>query len=267
MQTNNTATVTSGTSPKCTAWDGRIYLIALMVVYEDANMSEITYWIDEGAPYMNMGSACSGDADEIFIYFNGTTGSSTALKYWTLGYPHVADATVDPAYTKLNGNNIGAYDYVETYGGYDVLYRWDNIPASYLDPSSNLFYYYDPAGSYERVYSAVLILEHGESAPDTTPPYTTGHDPAKDVTDVLLDTNIVIHVRDDGTGVDQSTIVMKVEGGVVTPTITGTQADYTLTYNPPADFDYGQVVDVTVDASDLNGTPNVMPTDSYSFTV
>jgi hypothetical protein len=59
---------------------------------------------------------------------------------------------------------------------------------------------------------------------------------------------------------------MTVESGVVTPAITGTQADYTLTYNPTTDFDYGQVVDVTVDASDLNGTPNVMTTDSYSFT-
>ena len=102
-------------------------------------------------------------------------------------------------------------------------------------------------------------------SPDTTPPYTSGHNPAKDATNVPIDTNIVVHVKDDGEGVDQTTIVMTVEGETVTPVITGSTADYTLTYDP-ADFGYEQVVDVTIDASDLAATPNVMPTDAYSFT-
>jgi hypothetical protein len=232
------------------------YVLGLLVVYEDPSMPEITYWINEGSPLMISGSGCDPDSDEIFINFNGTTGSPNAMKYWTLGFP--SNSGVNP---ELNGNDIGAPDYLS------YLYRWDNIPTSYLNPSSNLFYYYHPNADYERVYSAVLMLEHGEASPDTTPPYTTGHNPAKDVTDVPRDTNIVVHVKDDGTGVDQSTIVMTVEGGVVTPTRTGDKYDYMLTYNPATDFDYGQVVDVTVDASDLNGTPNVMTTDSYSFTI
>jgi len=97
-------------------------------------------------------------------------------------------------------------------------------------------------------------------------PYTTGWDPADGATNVPTDTEIVVHVKDDGKGVDQSTIVMKVNGQVVTPTITGTTADYTLTYKPTTDFGYGQVVWVTVDAADLNTPPNAMPQDKYSFT-
>jgi hypothetical protein len=232
------------------------YVLGLLVVYEDPSMPEITYWINEGSPLMISGSGCDPDSDEIFIYFNGTTGSPHAMNYWTLGFP--GNAGVNP---ELNGNDIGAPDYT----GY--VYRWDNILTSYLNPSTNLFHYYHPGADYERVHSAVLMLEQGASAPDTTPPYTTGHDPAPGATDVPPDANIVIHVRDAGTGVNQSTIVMTVEGSEVTPAITGDIYDYTLTYNPPADFDYGQVVDITVDAADLNETPNVMLADSYSFTI
>jgi len=86
---------------------------------------------------------------------------------------------------------------------------------------------------------------------DTTPPYTTGHSPSKNAINVQPDTNIIVHVKDDGVGVDINTIVMRVNGQIVSPTITGTSADYTLTYNPNQDFSTGTVVSVTVDAEDL----------------
>ena len=66
-----------------------------------------------------------------------------------------------------------------------------------------------------------------------------------------LNSNIVIHVLDKQAGVDVSSIKMTVDGNQVTPTITGTLANYTVTYDPPTDFGYGQVVLVTVDAKDL----------------
>ncbi len=86
---------------------------------------------------------------------------------------------------------------------------------------------------------------------DTTAPYADGHVPASSATSIALGTDIVVHVKDDETGVDQSTIVMVVNGVAVTPDITGTAADYTLTYDPSSDFQHGQTVYVTVDASDL----------------
>jgi len=105
-----------------------------------------------------------------------------------------------------------------------------------------------------------------ESVPDTAPPYTSGHAPAPGATDVPIDTSIVVYVMDDGDGVDIATIAMIVEGASVTPVVTGTPADYTLTYDPPVDFAYLQVVDVTVDASDLASPGNDMTQDVYSFT-
>ncbi|MFC1946579.1 choice-of-anchor D domain-containing protein [Chloroflexota bacterium] len=73
---------------------------------------------------------------------------------------------------------------------------------------------------------------------DTTDPYTCCHDPADSDTDVPINTNIVLHVLDDSVGVNQSSIDMTVEGVAVTPTITGTAANYTLTYDPTVDFAY-----------------------------
>jgi hypothetical protein len=102
---------------------------------------------------------------------------------------------------------------------------------------------------------------------DTTPPYTSGWKPAKGATDVSANTKIVVHVRDDGEGVDFSTIKMTVQGGQVSPTITGTPADYTVTYDPSANFQPGQVIAVTVAAKDLANPPNAMATDIYNFTI
>ncbi len=89
------------------------------------------------------------------------------------------------------------------------------------------------------------------AVPDTTPPYTTGHVPAKDANGISTDSNIIVHVQDDGAGVDVSSIVMTVNGVNVTPVITGTAADYLLTYDPTADFITGQQVFVTIQARDL----------------
>ncbi|MBU1043280.1 MAG: right-handed parallel beta-helix repeat-containing protein [Candidatus Omnitrophica bacterium] len=86
---------------------------------------------------------------------------------------------------------------------------------------------------------------------DTTAPYTSNKVPLANAINIQTDANIIVHVKDDGAGVDINTIVMRVNGVIVTPTITGTPADYTLTYDPPADFDTGQEITVTVNASDL----------------
>jgi len=113
-------------------------------------------------------------------------------------------------------------------------------------------------------FDAVKIQTNpiGEES-DQTPPYVDGRSPSSGATGVAVDTNIVAHVKDSGDGVDNSTITMTVEGAAVSPTITGTSADYTLTYNPPDDFANEQTVDIVVNASDL--ASNAMSASSWSF--
>ena len=105
------------------------------------------------------------------------------------------------------------------------------------------------------------------STSDTTPPYTDDYEPEKSETDVSPSTNIVVHVKDAGDGVDNGSIAMTVKGSGVSPNITGTSADYTLTYDPPTNFNWGEVINVTVDADDLASTPNSMDQDTYEFTI
>ncbi len=104
-------------------------------------------------------------------------------------------------------------------------------------------------------------------AMDRTPPYVIGHDPAPDST-APIDTNISVEVRDDGVGVDQSTIQMTVEGIPVVPDITPITNGYLLIYDPPSDLAYGQEMNITVYADDLATPPNQMDgPHSYSFQI
>ena len=156
---DNTVTVTTSNTGCCGSWDGRIYFIALLVVYEDASMPEITYWINEGAVYMDVGSGCSPHADEAFIYFNGTISpaSISNVEYWTYGEPN--NLAVNP---DLNGNNIGNPD-----PDSEGRVKWNHISPAHLNASSNLFYYYDPDGCYNRAQFAVLKLSSSsETGPD-----------------------------------------------------------------------------------------------------
>ena len=158
-----------------------------------------------------------------------------------------------------------------TESGNYTLQKYDS--ANVTAHSLNLIDLLPNTTYYFVVHSRALNGNSKESAEyifstniseDNTPPYTSGHDPAKGAMDVPVGTNVVVHVLDDESEVDLSTIVMTVEGEVVTPAITGTPADYTLTYDPQVDFEYEQMVNVTIDASDVAG--NTMNQDAYSFT-
>ena len=160
-----------------------------------------------------------------------------------------------------------------TGGKFPYTYAWefgDSQSSSQQHPSHS----YTTAGTYTVRLTVGDIMANTDEetktnyvtvgTPGAIPPYTWGHTPASGAADIPIDTNIIVHIHDNDEGVNQSTIVMTVEGSAVTPEITGTPSDYTLTYDPPSDFTHSQVVDVTVAASDLAG--NTMPTDSYSFT-
>jgi len=166
--------------------------------------------------------------------------------------------------------------------GYRIYYGY-----SHQGPYPNLL---DQVGGTTTEYTATLdegltyylvvraFNDYGESgnsnevvwssgSVDSESPNTSGHIPAKNATGVAPNTNIVVHVTDDGDGVDQSSLVIKVNGEIVQPLISGSSADYTLTYDPYVDFNYGQVVTVEIDAQDLHNPPNVMNHDSYTFTI
>jgi hypothetical protein len=130
-------------------------------------------------------------------------------------------------------------------------------------PEGNAWVYVtDTNGNRSSGYPVTI---GGGGGGDSSPPYTSGHYPAKGTTGFYKDSNIVLHLQDSGDGVDQSSIVVTVNGQTVSPNITGTQSDYTLTYDPPNPL-AGEVV-VRINAQDLHNPPNVMSQDTYTFTV
>ncbi|MDI6780669.1 MAG: Ig-like domain-containing protein [bacterium] len=99
--------------------------------------------------------------------------------------------------------------------------------------------------------------------PDTAPPYTSGHQPSKGAIDVATNTTILVHIKDDGVGVNNTSIEMLINGSKVTPVISGTKTDYTAAFKPIVNFGYEQQVQVIVNAKDISG--NAMLPESYSF--
>jgi len=103
---------------------------------------------------------------------------------------------------------------------------------------------------------------------DGISPYLSGLSPASGAKDVPRgDTRILAHVKDDGAGVDATSIIMTVAGERVTPQISGTAADYAVAFVPQAAFKLGQTIQVTVEARDLASNPNSMSTATWSFTL
>ncbi|MFC2092134.1 hypothetical protein ACFLTD_05115, partial [Elusimicrobiota bacterium] len=180
-----------------------------------------------------------------------------------------------------DGDGVDQTSIVMTVEGSQVTPAITGTPADYIltyDPPADFSYsqVVDVTIDAQDLASTPNIIEQViysftiEDAPvpaDTAVPYASGMSPADSDVGVLIDANIVVHIQDDGDGVDQASIVMTVEGSQVTPAITGTPADYILTYEPPADFSYSQVVDVTIDAQDLASTPNIIEQVIYSFTI
>lgn len=105
---------------------------------------------------------------------------------------------------------------------------------------------------------------------DETAPYTYGYIPEPNSVQLAQDTMIQLHVADEISGVDVSTVQIRLEGEVIydgtaaEPNGTynssmgkcrciGTEADYTFVFLPSTPFNYEQKVDVAVNASDEAG--------------
>ncbi len=151
---------------------------------------------------------------------------------------------------------------------YDMDFSWTSGTSVVFsgftqNTSGNIHYHID-----DIVVSTSYIgpKDGGPPNEDSTSPNTSNLSPAKNASNVPPDTNISVHVQDNGDGVDQSSIAMKVNGEIVSPSISGVPSDYTLVYDPPEDFEPGQTVSVTIDAQDLHYPANEMQ-GSYSFTI
>ncbi|MCK5832314.1 T9SS type A sorting domain-containing protein [bacterium] len=93
---------------------------------------------------------------------------------------------------------------------------------------------------------------------DTIPPYVAAWSPADGSTGNLRETNIYCEVFDDGSGVDEGTIELIVNGMGVTwlSTIDTIAGGFSLSYDPFTDFGWGEEVQVILNAFDLETPVN-----------
>ncbi|MDZ7267924.1 MAG: gliding motility-associated C-terminal domain-containing protein [candidate division KSB1 bacterium] len=105
-----------------------------------------------------------------------------------------------------------------------------------------------------------------EVVQDISPPFVTDLTPANGATEVSAATNISFLVRDEGAGVDRSSIQLRVNHVNVVPQISGTADAYAVHYQPVQEFLPGERVALEIQAQDLSTPPNRATVSSF-FTV
>jgi len=115
----------------------------------------------------------------------------------------------------------------------------------------------DSAGNIDYRQRDSILLRY-----DKTLPYIAELHPAKDANNIPVNTNINVHIRDNGSGLKKPSVTLSVNGSLVSPTIYGEASNYSVSYNPSANFNHNQHISVSLTAEDSAG--NKM-TESWSF--
>ena len=200
---------------------------------------------------------------------DGSTNSLTQTDYIIINAQPVATAEASPGigYAPLTVQFTGS--------GFDedgsiVSYAWDFGDGTSSSEQNPVHTYAIP-----NIYVAQLVVtdDQGATGEDTVvvtvdfdpaAPVVTDQNPAPGETNVSTGRIISARIRDFETGVDIDSIVMRVDGDIVIPVITGSPSDYLLEYTPPGGLDSSETVSVRIYAQDFAITPNVLD-ETYSF--
>ena len=102
------------------------------------------------------------------------------------------------------------------------------------------------------------------------PPYLVEAEPARDETEVSLEAPIRLRIRDDGAGVDRSSVRLAINGEELDASEVviseDDSADVLVGYEPPVPWALGEPVHVAVSAADLAGAANAL-SEEFFFSV
>jgi len=102
---NCTSNVTSGTntvnaSTATSPWDGRVYAIVLVTVYENSSSAKVQYWVNEGNVNLHYDGAMGHpELNNNVTWFNGTAYNCTEANLTTVYY---GSTQVQPDYLYFN---------------------------------------------------------------------------------------------------------------------------------------------------------------------
>ncbi len=174
---------------------------------------------------------------------------------------------IDTVIVSIDGTDYQKTDLEFTYTGDSSSYSITIDPSSDFLDETPVMVEID-AEDFSNNVMSTFQYSFNQPVTDNVPPYVTGTDPAPNDQNVSLDSNIVLHVQDDISGVDIDTVEVDVDGtlykkGDSNFNFSGDPSDYFIIVDPIDDFVADTPVNVSVDATDLRG--NNMNTYSYSF--
>lgn len=139
-----------------------------------------------------------------------------------------------------------------------------------LQPGLNTitYSYWDAAnqwGSFIEHPGPMLVLKREDSSggSDVIPPDLYNEMPEDGSAFVETDTAVSFYLIDPGSGVNNGSIEMRVDGALVNPTINNTPSGTLVEYTPATDFDPDTDVVITVDACDNQG--NCIDDETFTF--
>jgi hypothetical protein len=226
--------------------DGNIAVDAITVTYQIAAPDTTPPYVAQASPASGATGVAVG-ANISFHVLDAGTGVNQSTLVLTVG-----GQTVTPTITGTSADLTVFY----------------NPPSDFAAGATATVAVdvYDLATTPNRLQTSWQFRCVTPGAPDTAPPAVSQQIPAPGATQVARNAVIRFHLSDAQTGVNQSTVVLRVDGVVVTPAFSGTPQDLDVLYDPPTDFASLATVTVSVDASDGASPANAMATVSWSFT-
>ncbi|MBA7468865.1 hypothetical protein ES707_04121 [subsurface metagenome] len=170
--------------------------------------------------------------------------------------------------------------------GETITYSVDSLPSGAAFASQT--FNWTPDGSQTGSYDVTFTASDGQGGQDyekititvtadTSAPTVTNLSPQADSIQTPLNTLVILGITDAGDGIDADTVTIKVNDNEIYKGNTdkyssaygecyriGTNANYRFIYQSEQNFDFDQLINVTVNATDLAG--NSMSEYSYSFT-
>jgi len=172
-------TVTGYTYKISSGFDGRMYGLKLVVVYEDSTEPQVMYWINQG--HDSLSYATSGHPERNYgtAHFDGTINPNDwnyAMVYctWVTGDPGDSDTLW------FNGHELDNSCTNYEQGAY-LDSRWYVVNKSYLESSGNHLEYTRDTDNYVHWVGAELVLFADAPKPDLKvasmdDPVLVGHD-------------------------------------------------------------------------------------------
>jgi hypothetical protein len=218
-------------------------------------------WQSGGTPAGNIGARLAAG----ILYDSGANNGTV----WWVG-PHDAWHTSTGYISGLSRAQVKLTRTGNTWSlAYDIGAGWVSLGSPWAD-STNQFEWcrlflekhQTDNRSNGNIYTLSVTGDYNALG-DENPPYLDNQDPAPDATGVLVTTTISTDVLDDTSGVDESTVVLYVNGIVVyqysLPQLgfsvvkTSQPLGYRYIISPDYPFDYGEHVSVRVQANDNAG--------------